>query len=355
MPRISKKEDNSIMNYNLFKTNKNIATAIVLAILAIGIAVYYLLTPVSTLDEVEYIYIDDDDTMDSVCVKMDSFCSGSGRTTLHSIMRHMDYADNIRTGRYAIRPGENAIIVYRHLSRGLQTSINLTIPSVRTVEDLAEKLGEKLMVDADDILDELTDSAVCAKYGYDMDNIIGMFIPNTYDIYWNVSIENLLDRMKKESDVFWTQERKDKANAKQMTPQEVITLASIVDEETANKGEKPMVAGMYINRLKKNMPLQADPTIKFALKQFELKRIYNNMLHTQSPFNTYINTGLPPGPIRIPSIDGIDAVLNAVEHNFVYMCAKEDFSGTHNFAVTYSEHLKNAAKYSKALNERGIK
>ena len=131
-------------------------------------------------------------------------------------------------------------------------------------------------------------------------------------------------------------------------------MASIVDEETANDGEKPMIAGMYYNRLKEGMPLQADPTIKFALKQFDLKRIYHNMLSTNSPYNTYKNTGLPPGPIRIPTVKGIDAVLNYIHHDYLYMCAKEDFSGTHNFARTYEEHLKNAAKYSKALNERGI-
>lgn len=342
------------MKKKLLQTNKNMTIAFVLVIAVVGIIAYYMLTPLSSKSEVEYVYIDDDDTMDSVCTKMVPFCSKTGMTTLRSIMRHMDYNENVVSGRYAIRPGESALVIYHHLSRGLQTSISLTIPSVRTIEDLSERLGDKLMVDKEDILEALCDSATYTKYGYDKDNIIGMFIPNTYDIYWNINVEHLLDRMKKESDTFWTQERKDKAKAKNMTPQEVITLASIVDEETANKGEKPMVAGMYINRLKIGMPLQADPTIKFALKQFDLKRIYQNMLHTNSPFNTYTNTGLPPGPIRIPTIDGIDAVLNAVDHNYIYMCAKEDFSGTHNFAVNYIEHLKNATRYAKALNERGI-
>ena len=136
---------------------------------------------------------------------------------------------------------------------------------------------------------------------------------------------------------------------------QIYTMASIIDEETANDGEKPMIAGMYYNRLKAGMPLQADPTIKFALKQFELKRIYNNMLFIKSPFNTYKNTGLPPGPIRIPSVAGIDAVLNHVHHDYLYMCAKEDFSGTHNFARTYNDHMQNAHKYSQALNNKGIK
>jgi UPF0755 protein len=189
-----------------------------------------------------------------------------------------------------------------------------------------------------------------------------MFIPNTYDIYWNIPLDKFLARMKKESDKFWNFERKEKAKAMNLSENQVITLASIVDEETANNAEKPMIAGMYYNRYKyrdakypNGMPLQADPTIKYAWKRFDLKRIYNNLLFIKSPFNTYKYAGLPPGPIRIPTVAGIDAVLNHVHHDYLYMCAKEDFSGTHNFARTYEDHLRNAKKYSQALNERGIK
>lgn len=160
--------------------------------------------------------------------------------------------------------------------------------------------------------------------------------------------------MNKESQRFWNFERKNEAKAMGLNEVQVITLASIVDEETANDAEKPMIAGMYYNRLKTDMPLQADPTVKFALGKFELKRIYHDMLQTDSPYNTYKYKGLPPGPIRIPSVAGIEAVLNHVHHDYLYMCAKEDFSGTHNFAKTYAEHKQNAAKYTKALNERGI-
>ena len=161
--------------------------------------------------------------------------------------------------------------------------------------------------------------------------------------------------MVKSHNHFWNNGRKQKAEAMGLTPNEVATMASIIDEETANNGEKPMIAGMYYNRLKTNMPLQADPTIKFAHKDFALRRIYNKLLSVDSPYNTYKNIGLPPGPIKIASVAGIDAVLNHVDHDYMYMCAKEDFSGTHNFAVTYQEHLRNAAKYTKALNERGIR
>lgn len=211
------------------------------------------------------------------------------------------------------------------------------------------------MADSLSIYKALTDSTTCAKYGYTPETMLCMFIPNTYEVYWNTPVDKFLDKMDAESKKFWNFERKQKAEAMGFTEEEVITLASIVDEETANDAEKPMVAGMYYNRLKANMPLQADPTIKFAMKNFDIRRIYHNMLSVNSPYNTYKNTGLPPGPIRIPTVAGIDAVLNHVHHNYLYMCAKEDFSGTHNFAETYSEHLENATKYSEALNKRGIK
>jgi UPF0755 protein len=244
----------------------------------------------------------------------------------------------------------------------MQAPVDLTVPSVRTMDKLASELSEKLMLDSTAILHALTDEATCRKYGYDTTTIACMFIPNTYDMYWNISLDNLLERMQKESKKFWNFERTQKAKEMNLTPVQVITLASIIDEETANDKEKPMIAGMYYNRLMyrdakypQGMPLQADPTIKFAWKRFDLHRIYNNLLFIKSPYNTYKNPGLPPGPIRIPSVAGIDAVLNRVHHDYLYMCAKEDFSGTHNFARTYDEHKQNAAKYAKALNERGIK
>ena len=215
-------------------------------------------------------------------------------------------------------------------------------------------MSHRLMLDSATIAQALTSDSVCRQLGYDTCTIAAMFVPNTYDVYWNVSIDALLTRMSNEHDRFWQGDRQAKANNMGLTPNEVCTLASIIDEETANTAEKPMIAGMYLNRLKADMPLQADPTIKFALKQFELKRIYNKLLSVDSPYNTYRNEGLPPGPIKIASIRGIDAVLNHVQHDYLYMCAKEDFSGTHNFARTYPEHLQNAAKYSKALNEKGI-
>ena len=246
-------------------------------------------------------------------------------------------------------------MVFRHIKNGVQSPISLTIPEARTTERLAKLLSGKLMIDSATIAKSLKDSAFCAKYGYDTTTVVALFIPNTYSIYWNVSMDKFMERMKKEHRDFWNEERRQKAEAMGMNAVQVATMASIIDEETANNAEKPMIAGMYYNRIKAGMPLQADPTIKFAWKDFGLRRIYHKLLYIDSPYNTYKNTGLPPGPIKVASIAGIDAVLNHVDHDYLYMCAKEDFSGTHNFAKTYEEHLKNAARYSEALNKRGIK
>ncbi len=332
-----------------------------LYIAAAGITIILLLTilhvviPVSKSDQTVYLYIDQDDTRDSVLAKIAPFSNHMGLHGLGMLMRHSSYDKNIHTGRYAIEPHDGAFIVFRHLKNGQQQSMRLTIPESRTIDRLAGYLGRKLMVDSLEFLQAFTDSATLHKLGYDTCTVSALFVPNTYDVYWNISTDAFLQRMQKEHDRFWSGDRTAKAQRLALTPTEVCTLASIIDEETSNNQEKPMIAGMYLNRLREHMPLQADPTIKFALKQFELKRIWQNHLRTESPYNTYRYEGLPPGPIKIASIQGIDAVLNATQHDYLYMCAKEDFSGTHNFARTYREHLQNAARYSNALNARGIK
>ena len=320
-----------------------------------GLVVFYFFTGVSKSEQTEYVYIDTDDTRDSVVAKVQTFSCPAGMTGLATLIRHSSYGDHIRTGRYAVSPGEGAVTVFRRLKNGQQASLRLTTPEARTTDRLAALLSRKLMLDSATIARALLSDDTCRQYGYDTCTITAMFVPNTYDVYWNMSLSTLLQRMQKEHEHFWQGDREQKAAQMQLTPIEVCTLASIIDEETANNGEKPMIAGMYLNRLRVDMPLQADPTIKFALRQFGLKRIYNKLLSVESPYNTYRNKGLPPGPIKVASVQGIDAVLNAVSHDYLYMCAKEDFSGTHNFARTYQEHLQNAARYTKALNQRGIK
>jgi UPF0755 protein len=320
--------------------------AIVCLTAIVALAYYYFLTPfvANNNQETTYVYISDNDTQESVLKKLQPIASSHSLTGLGTLMRHIDYDSHIRTGRFAIEAGMSTLDVLRRLKNGQQTPIMLTIPEVRTMPQLAARLSNKLMLDSAALAIRLTD-----------DTIASLFVPDTYEVYWNMSVDAFLQRMQREHDAFWNSERRRLAAEKGLTPCQVCTLASIIDEETANNAEKPMIAGMYLNRLKLNMPLQADPTVKFAIGDFSLKRIYHTHLEVESPYNTYRNVGLPPGPIKIASQKGIDAVLHAVDHDYLYMCAKEDFSGTHNFAHTYREHQKNAARYAAALNKRGIK
>jgi len=329
------------------------ASTCLLGIVTLGY--YFFLTSFSASEQTEYVYVDEDDTVDSVLTKLQPVASEHGLTGFSTLIRHTSYAKEPRTGRYAVKPGESVLTVMRKMKNGQQEAVMLTIPESRTMRKLAGALGRKLMLDSVQIAEALIDNPYCQRWGYDTATIAALFVPNTYEVYWNTTLDHLMERMVKEHEAFWNAERRQKAEAAGLTPNEVATLASIIDEETANNDEKPMIAGMYLNRLHQRMPLQADPTIKFALQKFELRRIYHDMLFFDSPYNTYRNIGLPPGPIKVASIKGMEAVLNYVKHDFLYMCAKEDFSGTHNFAVTYSEHLKNAARYAKALNERGVK
>ena len=329
------------------------SVACLAGILSLGY--YYTMTDFTSASETQYVYIDDDDTIDSVLTKLRPIANEHSLAGLATMIRHTDYAKKPRTGRYGISGGESTLAVLRKLRNGQQTAVMLTIPESRTMEKLAAALSHKLLIDSAEIAEALTSNEYVSRWNYDTCTIPAMFVPNTYELYWNTSLDRLMDRMAKEHDKFWNAERRRKADAAGLTPDEVCTLASIIDEETANTQEKPMIAGMYLNRLHTGMPLQADPTVKFALKDFALRRIYHDMLFFDSPYNTYRNTGLPPGPIKIASVKGIDAVLDYVHHDYLYMCAKEDFSGTHNFAVSYAEHLRNAARYAKALNERGIK
>ena len=297
------------------------------------------------------IYILADDTPASVKTTLKE--KGVRTAGFFMLCRFLNY--KVRPGQYLINKGDNILMVFRRLRNGQQEPVNLTIPSVRTMDRLAAFLGEKLMMDSTEVEEAFRDSEFCESYGYSIETLPALFIPNTYQVYWTTSLDDFMKRMQRENKAFWNDSRDQKAKAMGMSHEQVVTLASIVDEETANNGEKPMIAGMYIKRLQIGMPLQADPTVKFALGDFSLRRIWGKHLTVDSPYNTYKNTGLPPGPIRIPSVAGIDAVLNYVRHDYIYMCAKEDFSGTHNFARTYAEHLQNARRYTQALNERNIK
>lgn len=307
------------------------------------------------ISETGYIYIDRDDNIDSVYNQIIKVGNPKSMKGFKIIAEQKGYDKNIKTGRYAIKPTDNMRYLHRRLSLGYQTPVNLTIGSVRTMDRIARNASRQLMIDSTEIIGLLNDTAYLNTIGYTTQTIPALFIPNTYEVYWNISAEDFMKRMIKEHKVFWNEERIKKAKSIGLTPEEVATLASIVEEETAVNAEKPVVAGLYINRLKRGMLLQADPTIKFSLQNFGLKRILFKHLDVNSPYNTYKHAGLPPGPIRIPSIQGLESVLNHARHNYLYMCAKEDFSGTHNFAVTSAQHAANARRYQQALNRRNIK
>ena len=340
------------------KKNKKILVGCLLAAILLGIAgiahiYYYFFAQPFQITDTTYIYIDRDDDVDSVYHKIIEVGNPKQMHGFESLVRHQGY--NVKTGRYAIKPTDNMRYLHRRLSMGYQTPIKLTVGSVRTLDRIARNTARQLMVDSCEIANILNDTAYISKLGFTPETLPALFIPNTYEVYWNMSAEDFMQRMLKEHKAFWNEKRLKQAEAIGLTPIEVATLASIVEEETANQAEKPMVAGLYINRLKKGMLLQADPTVKFSLQEFGLKRILFKHLEVNSPYNTYKYAGLPPGPIRIPSYQGLESVLNYTKHNYIYMCAKEDFSGTHNFAVTSAQHAANARKYQQALNRRGIR
>lgn len=266
-----------------------------------------------------------------------------------------DGLKKIRSGRFEIHNSASNLTIIRKLKSGAQSPVKLTFNNLRTKDQLIQKMCNSLMCDSMELRKLLNDSNFLIQYGVNKETALILFIPNTYELYWNTDAKELCERMYKEHNLFWNEERVNKATVLGLTRAEVQTLASIVEEETNSKSERPMVAGLYLNRLKIEMPLQADPTIKFAINDFELKRIRSKHTSFVSPYNTYLNTGLPPGPIRLASPSGIDAVLNATKHNYLFMCAKETLNGEHNFASSLNEHLKNARKYQKALNELNIK
>lgn len=267
----------------------------------------------------------------------------------------LKYPERVKAGRYVIKPNSTNYSVIKKLREGNQDAVRLTFNNIRLKNDLIERIGPRFAFGSQKFQQAISDPAVAQKYGFDTTTIVSMFLPNTYDIFWNVDTERFLDRMHSEYQKFWTDERRAKAKAVGLTPVEVSTLASIVEEEQARKkDERPKVAGMYLNRLAADMPLQADPTVKFALGDFAIKRILTAQLMTPSPYNTYRNTGLPPGPIRVADQVSIDAVLNPEKSDYIYMCAKADLSGYHAFANNYQDHLANARLYQAELNRRQI-
>ena len=271
------------------------------------------------------------------------------------IAQKKEYSENIHPGRYIVKDGMSNNRLVNMLRGGLQSPVKVTFNNMRNVDQLAGRIASQIEADSSSIASLLHNQEYISQLGFNKYTIPALFLPDTYEFYWNTDAEGYVNRMFQEYNKFWNEERKQQAQSKGLTPVQVSTLASIVNKETNMSDEMPRVAGVYLNRLKSNWLLQADPTLIFAWNDYSIRRVLDYHKQIDSPYNTYKHQGLPPGPICIPSIAAVKAVLNAEDHHYYYFCAKEDFSGYHNFAKTLDEHNRNAARYQQALNQRGIK
>jgi len=275
-------------------------------------------------------------------------------TAFDLLAKRKRYPDNIKPGHYVVTDRMSYNDMMNLLRSGNQVPVRVTFNNIRTLSELAGKLARQIELDSTSIIEFLHDESNYREDGFRVETIISLFIPDTYEVYWSASARELYDRMLAEYNLFWNEGRKSKALARGLTPVEVSTLASIIDDEVNKPDEKPTIAGVYLNRLDRNMPLQACPTIKFALNDFTIRRVLNEHLTVESPYNTYKNTGLPPGPVRCPTREGIEAVLNAEEHEYLFFVARYDFSGYHHFSTTLKEHNAYANRYQQELDRRKI-
>jgi UPF0755 protein len=300
------------------------------------------------------LFIHEKDNIDKIASLLDENGCLKKVDAFRKLAHFKDYDKNIKAGAYQLQTGWSLNKLINLLRSGAQTPVMVTFNNIRTREDLAGKLARQLQSDSLSFLSAFKNDSNATRNGFKPETFPSLFIPNTYSLYWTTTPTGFLSRMKREYDLYWNETRKLKAKTLGLTADQVATLASIVQEESNKDDEKPVIAGVYLNRLHKKWPLQADPTIRFALGDFTIKRILTAQLSVESPYNTYKNTGLPPGPINFPEVSSLEAVLNAGVHEYYYFCAKEDFSGYHNFAKTLSEHNRNAQKYQAALNRLKI-
>ncbi len=329
--------------------------AAVIAIAAAAIAPSYLDRHKANVSADIVLYVKDStSTLPDIC---SMFAGGlKNQNSFARVAKRNNLEGNIKTGRYLFGKGSSNIEIVRALKFGWETPFNLTLSgNIRGLEKLSSILGKKMLYDSAAFSRYFNSPSTWEKFGTDKANFISLFIPNTYQVYWSYTPEEFTERMKKEYDRFWSGERDAKAKALGLTREEVSTLASIVCEESNHLPELPTIAGVYINRLRTGMKLDADPTVKFALGDPSLKRILYRHLTVDSPYNTYKYAGLPPGPITIPQISGIDAVLNYQKHNYYYFCASDKLDGTHKFAESSDRHNANARKYQNAISRLGIR
>ncbi|MBQ7812797.1 MAG: endolytic transglycosylase MltG [Bacteroidales bacterium] len=298
------------------------------------------------------LYVRPDMTAEQV---KDSLAAGAGVLRPRSIdrtFRKMEVEAKMKPGRYVIEPSASSIYVARMLVYGWQTPQNLTLSgTIRSKGSIAKKISTQMMVDSAAMDKALNDTAFLAGYGFTPENVFALFLPDTYQMYWTASVEDIFGRFRKEYDAFWNSDRLAKAEALNLTPMQVSIMASIVNGETLQAAEYPVIAGVYLNRYRKGMKLQADPTVAFCF-DYTLDRILKKHLTVDSPYNTYKYKGLPPAPINVPPKACIDGVLNPDRHGYLYFCASPDFNGTHRFAVSYNEHLRNAREFQRALTAR---
>lgn len=266
------------------------------------------------------------------------------------VAKYSGYPEKVKAGKFKVNDGMSLYHLVKTLRQGKQAPVNLVITKLRTKDDLAKKIGNDFEIDSSTAMNFLNNQDSLKQFDVDTNTVMTDVIPNTYTYTWNTSMKNIFKKLYAEKKKFWNDERKQKAERLNLTPEQVYTLASIVEEETNKDEDKGKIASVYLNRLKKGMKLAADPTVKFALRDFGLKRIYQKHLQFSSPYNTYLNTGLPPGPICTPSIKTIDEVLNSPKTNYLFFVARSDFSGYSDFASDYSQHQRFARAYQKALD-----
>jgi len=302
-----------------------------------------------------FLYIESTDSVADIISKLDSLEMVTELDDLKWVIEKKEYTDPVKPGRYVVKNGMTNNELVNMLRAGAQEPVKVVISGkIRSVDQVCKRISSYLEVNANGICQLLQDQAFVDSLGFTENTIMGMFIPNTYFLYWNTPAREVVYRFKKEYEKFWDTHRYQKAKDLGLDINEVITLASIVDEETIKTDEMGRIAGVYINRLEKGMKLRADPTVKFAHGDFAMRRVWKKHLTIDSPYNTYRYYGLPPGPIAVPTVFAIEAVLNYENHSYLYFCAREDFSGYHSFAKTHAQHLVNARKYRQALNQRRI-
>jgi UPF0755 protein len=330
-----------------------IISAVLILIIFIGYRIVFSANIITGKDSTE-LFIPTGSSYNEVVAILDSVFKIKNQKVFNWLAMRKKYPSHVKPGRYIIEGNITYNELINMLRSGKQKPLNVTFNNVRSLSQLAGKVGGKIEADSLDLISFLSEESNYKKDDFNRDNIIGVFIPNTYQFFWNTDARGFYTRMLREYNLFWNEKRIARAKDKGLDPKEVAILASIINDEVAKADEKPRIAGVYLNRLKRGIPLQADPTIKFALNDFTITRVLNRHLTIESPYNTYKHRGLPPGPIGCPSIEGLEAVLNAEDHDYIYFAAKADFSGYHNFSRTLSEHNRYAAMYQRELNKRKI-